>query len=436
MDTLIVGKGGREHALAMACRDTSADLFFTEANAGMEQIGTNLKLDTIDDTAKLASDLQIDLAVIGPENLLASGMADALRYYGVPTLGFGGQAAQLESSKAFADKFMKEFDIVHPPTAVKDDIEDALRFVEARDPEGYVIKADGLAGGKGVSLPEDKGEAERIVRDMMSGKLFGVAGRRILLQERYSGEEVSMIALFDGQKAKVLFLAQDYKRLREKDEGPNTGGMGSYAPVPPEIANERQVEKMYETLDKTLDGLKSRGFTDPGVIYLGFMLADQLGGDPAVMEYNVRFGDPETQAGLTLLKDEGVDVHELFGDAANGGLEGQDRITSVKHTGRAAVTVCMATYGYPDAPRIGDPIEGLDLERPGVTVHHGGTLQDEKGRILTDGGRAIYVTGLGDSIRRASETAYQGIGTLRIHFEDMQVRKDIGARAIEAVEPR
>lgn len=434
MNTLIIGKGGREHALAMACQEASNDLFFTDANAGMEQIGTNLALETVDDAPGLASDLRVDLAIIGPEGFLASGVADALRHHSVPTLGFGAEAARLESSKIFANEFMEEYDILKPATMVANTPEDGLLFVRGHKAENYVIKADGLAGGKGVILPKSKRQARDKLIAMMSGESFGAAGERVLFQERLHGQEVSMMALFDGSNAEVLFLAQDFKRLKDKDKGPNTGGMGSYAPVTPEVADEWQVDQMYGVLEKTLYGLKQRGIADPGVIYIGFMLAEEFGGDPAVMEYNVRFGDPETQAGLTLLQDAGVDVHELLQRAALGdlGIAGSGEINTTRQSGRAALTVCLAAPGYPEAPKKGEPIYGLDYDVPGVTVHHGATRSEQGHRTLTDGGRVLYVTGVGDSLKEAASIAYGAIGEEGIIFSEMQLREDIGRRAIKA----
>lgn len=434
MKTMIVGGGGRENALAMAGHEAGAELYFNQANAAMEQLGKNLHINRVEDIFTACRQFDMDLVIVGPEEPLAEGVADGLRAVGIPVLGVDARTARLESSKIFATEFMDEFGILKPDSYATDNLEKAMRYISGHKVEEYVIKADGLVRGQGVKLPKSKKQAKQIARDMMSGELFGKAGQSILFQERLSGEEVSMIALLDGEKAKVLFLAQDYKRLRNKDKGPNTGSMGSYAPVPPAIADERQVQKMYETLEKTLDGLNVRGINTPGVLYIGFMLADQFDGDPAVIEYNVRFGDPETQAGITLLQDDGTNIHDLMYDAARGSLEGE-RISTIKQSGRIALTVCLAAQGYPKAPQTGDVIYGLNREYPNVTVHHGATryCEEEGQRIFTDGGRILYATGIGDSIKEARKSTYAAIGEDGLYFENMQFRKDIGKRALKAV---
>ncbi|HVV25424.1 MAG TPA: phosphoribosylamine--glycine ligase [Candidatus Saccharimonadales bacterium] len=445
MKTLIVGGGGREHALAMAAHDAGSDPVFTNPNAGMAELGSHLGVSWVPEAgfrdvaiADLADQQEIDLAIIGPEQPLATGLADRLRERKIPTLGFGIEAARLESSKVYANEFMDQYHIPKPATVVADSVESGLMFIKGRKVEDYVIKADGLAGGKGVILPKTKQEARDAVMGMMSGELFGEAGQRMLFQERLHGPEVSMMALFDGKDAEVLFLAQDFKRLEDKDKGPNTGGMGSYAPVQEPIISRKRLVQMYDTLDKTLYGLNDRGITDPGVIYIGFMLADEFDGEPAVMEYNVRFGDPETQAGLTLLSDAGVNVHERLEAAARGSLfEGGDgrHIGVALHAGRAALTVCLAAPGYPKSPRRGSPIYGLKRDYPDVTVHHAATKYraDQGERVLTDGGRVLYVTGVGDSLKAARRAAYNAIGDDGISFEAMQFRTDIGKRVVKAL---
>lgn len=443
MKTMIVGGGGREHALAMVAHEAGAELVFTQPNAGMEQLGQHLDMSWVpsglgDPTAAdLAAQHDVDLAIIGPEQPLAMGLADRLRERRIPTLGFGLHAAHLESSKVFANEFMARYDIPKPATIVADDLDGALSAIQVRKAEEYVIKADGLAAGKGVVLPRTKREARETLAGMMSGELFGEAGRRVLLQERLHGPEVSMMALFDGQNAEVLFLAQDFKRLKNKDKGPNTGGMGAYAPVPPEIADDRQVEQMYDSLEKTLYGLADRGVADPGVIYMGFMLAEERGGEPVVMEYNVRFGDPETQAGLTLLSDAGVNVYDRIKAAAHGNLFPGEKGhigTAALRAGRAALTVCLADPRYPKGPYSETPVYGLKREYPGVTVHHGATeyRADEDGRVFTAGGRVLYITGIGDSLKEARKVAYKAIGEDAVNFDRARFRTDIGKRAIKA----
>jgi phosphoribosylamine---glycine ligase len=430
MKTMIVGSGGREHAFAIAGQEADAELVFTQANAGMERLGRDLKVGNNDVEAitNAAHELDVDLAIIGPEAPLAAGLADALRAEDIPVVGFGAEAARLESSKIFANDFMDEFGILKPASVPAYNVEDALFFIRNRRPGDYVIKADGLEAGKGVTLPESKKEARQA--------LARINGPSVLFQERLHGEEISLIALFDGEAATVLFMGQDYKRLLDKDKGPNTGGMGSYGPVPRQVVSKRQFNKMYEALDQTLYGLESRDITDPGIIYIGFMLAEEFGGDPAVMEYNMRFGDPEAQAAIALLQDGGVDTHDLMHQAALGRLECDRQINhAARRLGRSALTVCLAAAGYPEAPRRGEVMYGLNRDYPGVTVHHAATeyRQDEGGRVFTGGGRIAYVTGIGDSLEEAKQKAYGAIGEDGINFQDMQFRTDIGKRAIKAV---
>lgn len=431
MKTMVVGGGGREHAMAMACAQDDAELFFSHANAGMEHLGANLELKTGKEITVAARQLEIGLAVIGPEKPLIAGLADALRADGIPTLGASRDMAQLEGSKSFATQFMQQYSIPQPGTYIASDLQEALAYTDFRKAREYVIKADGEAAGKGVKLPKNRPEAKQIVENMMSGELFGEAGKVVNFQDRLHGEEISMIALLDGRKAYVLGMAQDYKRLLDKDRGPNTGGMGSYTPVPPKIANSRQVGLMYEAMEKTVEGMNREGIISPGFLYIGFMLAEETNGDPVVLEYNVRPGDPETQVIMPSLQDAGVDVHELFNMAAHGALEGDDIGTAPK-AGRFALTVCLAAEGYPDDPRSGDTVYSVRGGQD-FLVYHGATQyrRADGGQIFTTGGRVLYPTSLGDTPAEASRLVYSAIGD-EVSFKGMQYRKDIGHQAIKA----
>jgi phosphoribosylamine--glycine ligase len=433
MSTMIVGGGGREHAMAEAfTQGEYPKLYFTDGNAGMNTLGTNLHIDGVGRITAAALAHEVDFVVIGPEKPLADGLADSLRSENISVLGFGAEAAQLESSKSYAIDFMKRFDIPHPQSWVADSKLIAMRRLNSfLPPESIVLKANGPADGKGVILPDTYQEAEDAINGLMSGAMFGDAGKRVVIQLRETGPEISMMALYDGKNTNVLFLAQDHKRLKDNDEGPNTGGMGSYAPVPSEIVSDRQLDLMREALEKTTYGLERRGLNEPGVIYIGFMLTEGRGGDPVVIEYNMRFGDPELQAGLTLMTDAGIDAHELFHSAAVGGMDDWDSYTRLLGAGRAAVAVCLAANGYPERkPRKGDVISGLNHDYgDDVKIYHGASYYNKEGYIQTAGGRVIYVTGLGDSVEKAASRAYSAIGPTGVHFDEMQYRTDIAHQA-------
>ncbi|HET7060477.1 MAG TPA: phosphoribosylamine--glycine ligase [Candidatus Saccharimonadales bacterium] len=428
---MIVGSGGREHALAVACHAQDAELFFSHANAGMERLGTDLDLQQGRFIISAARQNDIELAVIGPEQPLLAGLADGFRAEGVPTVGASSAMARLEGSKSFATGFMQRYGVPHPDTLVTASLEEAEKYVNSRKAREYVIKADGVAAGKGVKLPKNRPEAQQIVTGMMSGTMFGEAGQIINFQDCLHGEEVSMIALLDGKKAHVLGLAQDYKRLLDGDKGPNTGGMGSYSPVSPGILDDRQTGLMYEALDNTLNGLNREGINSPGFLYIGFMLADEFDGDPVVLEYNVRPGDPETQVIVPLLQDAGVDVPELLRMAAHGQLEG-DKISTARRSGQFALSVCLAAEGYPDNPKTNDPVYSVNGSSD-LKVYHGATQYryDDGGRIFTVGGRVLYPTSLGDTPAEAAGRVYSAIGD-EISFKGMQYRQDIGHQAIAA----
>ncbi len=426
---MTVGGGGREHAMMLAFEQPGLEQLSTQPNAGMAELGKDLGTSDVSDIVWLASGHNVDFVAVGPEAPLAAGLADRLRQEGIPVLGFGAQAAKLESGKAFAADFADEYGILAPDYKVANNLADAESYITRHHALEYVIKAEGLAGGHGVFLPEAIRQARQTTRDMMSGKLFGEAGKRIVFQERLTGREVSMFALLDGKKAKVLYTAQDHKRLLDGDKGPNTGGMGAYSPVPPSIVSEKQVAKMHETLAKTLDGMDHRGINSPGILYLGFMLADKYDGDPVLIEYNARLGDPEAQVILPLLGEAGVNVHDLFYTAARGGLEG-DRLEVIEQSGRAALTVCLAGKGYTESPHTREVIHGLDRTYPDVIVHHGATKRIRGERILSTGGRVLYVTGLGETVSDAAAHAYAAIGNHAINFAGMQYRTDIGHQAI------
>jgi phosphoribosylamine---glycine ligase len=418
-EVLVIGNGGREAALEQAMsasEEVERVVVSNHLEAGLEQL----------------SDDEKPFVVIGPEAPLVDGMADGLRGEGYTVFGVGADAAQYEASKSFAVMMMQDAGILHPATHIAYDFEDAQQYIRDRDPLSYVIKADGLAGGKGVVLPTSRKQAWNVTRGMMEGVLFDGAGERIVnFADRHSGSEVSaMVIVGDNDEFTILPIAQDHKRLHEGDKGPNTGGMGAYAPVPKTVLSDEQYSQLYESVEKTLAGMRSYGTPfERGLLYAGFMLSDQESGKPVVIEYNVRFGDPEAQVILPLVRSAGVDVYRLLRSAAEGSLEIPE--IDFSRIATSALTVCLAAKGYPIAPEKGAEIWGLDEQYPNVTVQRAGVKHGK-----TSGGRVLYVSGTGETIDTAAEAAYAAIDLERggtesgkIGFEGMQVRRDIGHQA-------
>lgn len=443
-NALVIGGGGREHELGrqLQLADDIERIYFADGNAGTEGLSKGENVDVkptqIDELVALAQAKEAGLTVIGPEAPLAMGLSDRLRGKGLKVFGPSTDAARLESSKGYAIQFMERHGIAHPPSIFTTMPHIALNYIkslganENLGAENCVIKADGLASGKGVVLPEASreisayGSAERAVFAMLYGELFDGAGKEgIVVQERYHGPEVSVFVVSDGRRFTVLPAAQDHKRLLDGDEGPNTGGMGAYAPVPPSILSANQYKKIEDIAERTIKGMASEGIPYQGLLYLGLMLAKEQGGDPVVIEYNARFGDPETQVVLPVLQNAGVDVHELLRSAADGHLRD---ISLPANLGSAAVSACMAAKGYPDNPRKGDVIKGLNRRYLDAIIHHGDTIEVD-GQTLTNGGRVLYVTGWGDNIKNAADNAYRIINNKEITFDGEQHRSDIAHQA-------
>jgi phosphoribosylamine--glycine ligase len=361
----------------------------------------------------------VDLAVIGPEDPLAAGLADDLRAAGITTFGPSRAAALLESSKSWSRGFMARHGVPHPRFVSADGWEAAERAIA--DLGGpCVVKADGLAAGKGVVVADDAAEALRAVERMLAHREFGAAGERIVVEERLAGVELSVMAIADGARYVVLPPAQDHKRLLENDEGPNTGGMGAYAPSP--AASPATMARIRAAIiEPTLAGLRDEGRPFVGCLYCGLMLTDA---GPVVVEFNARFGDPETQVQLPLLRD---DLGRLLWAAATGALAPRDLDVAANE---AAVTVVLVPAGYPGTSESGAAVTGLDRAAaiPGVKVFHAGTaLRGET--VVTAGGRALAVTCVGGSLAEAQAGAYGAIGDQGVHFDGMRYRKDIAAKA-------
>lgn len=410
---LVVGNGAREHALLwkLAQSPYRPVLFAAPGNAGTEGWCTRLPVGVDDPAAIVAAAREhgVDLVVVGPEAALSAGLADACMEAGVRVFGPVRAAAQLETSKAFAKQLMHEEGVPTARFAVFED-PDAARDYVRRHGAPIVVKADGLAAGKGVVVAQTVDEALAAVDGMMTGGRFGAAGRRVVLEERMSGREVSMMFFVDGSAVVPMRPARDYKRVFDGDEGPNTGGMGALAPVPGfiEAGMVERVER--EIVRPVLAALERRGLTYRGVLYAGLMMTDE---GPKVVEFNVRFGDPETQVVLPLLQ---TDLLEIAWAVS------EDRLAEVDvhWSSGAAVCVVLAAEGYPEAPRTGDPISVLRVE-DGLLFHAGTSRVD--GQIVTSGGRVLSAVGLGQDLGRARSNAYRVADAVR--FRGKHCRRDI-----------
>ena len=431
---LLVGGGGREHALAMemAASPELDDIYCAPGNPGTAEMdkAENVAFGPSDVSAivSFARENRKGLTVVvGPEAPLVAGLGDQLRSENIPVFGPNADAAQLEGSKAFASDFMRRYEIPQPESRIVRSMDEARRAMSGRAPEDVVLKADGLAGGKGVVLPSTGAETEQTLQAMLSGRGFDKAGERgVVIQERLTGPEVSVFVVSDGQRHSIIpFFAQDHKRRDTGDKGPNTGGMGAYTPVHPEMISERQFSKIQEIAARTIDGMADKGAPYQGVLYMGLMLAKERSGDPVVIEYNARFGDPEAEVILPTLTATGVDVYGLLRETAHGSAPD---LGAPQLAGQAALAVCLAAEGYPKSPKKGAVIAGLDANYPNVTIHHGGTKQVGN-TIVAAGGRVLYVTGQGESVGAAAKAAYAAIGKNGIHFAGMHYRTDIGHQA-------
>ena len=423
MKILIVGSGGREHALAwkMAQSPATTKLFCAPGNAGIATIAQCLPFPA-DDVAALRAfvqEQQVDLTVVGPEGSLAAGIVDDFRQHKLRIFGPHKAAARIESSKAFSKDLMVRLRIPTAEAKTFTAVAGAFQYLERRDPP-IVVKADGLAQGKGVVIARSRAEARDAVAAMLEGHAFGEAGSRVVIEEFLEGEEMTVMAFTDGKTLVPMIPAQDHKRLRDGDTGPNTGGMGAYAPAP--LGTERMVDKVRRTiLEPVLEGLSQLGRPFQGVLYAGLMVS---GGEPRVLEFNSRLGDPETQVVLPLLK---TDLVELLIAATEHRLDQ----TPVEWHSRAAVCVVLAADGYPGAPRTGTPIYGLESNGSDdrLVIFHAGTgRQTSPEATVTAGGRVLGVTGIGEDLAAARARAYAAVKTIR--FDGMQYRTDIGSRAV------
>lgn len=423
MNILILGSGGREHALAWKCaQDPRIDtVFVAPGNAGTatEAKCKNVALNLQDNAALLEFVARnVQLTIVGPEAPLVNGVVDAFRAAGQPIFGPHQYAAQLEGSKAFAKDFLARH---HIPTAfygVFTDLDQALAYIRDKGAP-IVIKADGLAAGKGVIVAMNLAEAEAAVTDMLADNKFGAAGARVVIEEFLDGEEASFIVMVDGDHALPMATSQDHKRVGEADTGPNTGGMGAYSPAPV-VTSAVHARVMEQVIKPTVAGMKAEGHPYVGFLYAGLMI-DQAG-NPKVIEFNCRFGDPETQPIMLRLTSSLVELVEQA-------LAGQLAQASAEWDPRPALGVVLAAENYPETPATGDAIHGLpEAVSDNGKVFHAGT-REQAGQILTQGGRVLCATALGDTIAQAQQNAYALAD--KITWRGMFMRRDIGWRAIQ-----
>ena len=423
MKLLVIGSGGREHALAWKLTQSPrvSKVFVAPGNGGTA-LTDGLENLPLTDFAALIGFCQreaIAFTVVGPEAPLAAGVVDAFRAAGLKIFGPTQAAAQLESSKDYAKQFMARHGIPTAKFATFTDIASAHAYLDAEGAP-IVIKADGLAAGKGVVVAQTLEEAHAAVDHMLSGNAFGDAGARVVIEECLRGEEASFMVMADGEHTLTLATSQDHKRLLDHDAGPNTGGMGAYSPAPV-VTPEIHAKALREVIRPVIAGMKAEGIPFTGFLYAGLMITAE--GRIGVLEFNCRIGDPETQPILMRLK---TDLVTLMEAALNGRLDQ----TEAEWDRRVALGIVMAAAGYPDSPKKGDAITGLPADNDDLRVFHAGTTLQE-GTPYTSGGRVLCVTALGDSVRMAQQRAYEAARS--IHFDGCQMRSDIGWRAIPRV---
>ena len=424
MKVLVIGSGGREHALAwkLAQSPRVDEVIVAPGNAGTAIEGkcrnTAVKVTDIDGLLDLARSEGVALTVVGPEIPLVAGVVDRFRVAGLRIFGPTAAAAQLEGSKAYAKDFLARHRIPTAFYAVHTQVEAALAYVRDKGAP-IVIKADGLAAGKGVIVAMTLAEAEAAVRDMLSGNAFGQAGARVVIEEFLDGEEASFISMVDGRTALPMATSQDHKRVGDGDTGPNTGGMGAYSPAPV-VTPEVHARVMDQVVNPTVAGMIADGIPFTGFLYAGLMI--DASGAPKVIEFNVRFGDPETQPVMLRLRSDLVDLVEAA-------IDGKLHQTQAQWDPRPSLGVVMAAKPYPETPITGEVIRGLDAVPASAKVFHAGTALDAAGQVISTGGRVLCVAALGDSVSDAQRHAYAGVDA--IHWANEFHRTDIGWRAIE-----
>jgi len=423
MKVLVVGGGGREHALVRKIKESKKvdEIFCTPGNGGISYDAKcfDVAATDIDGVVNLAKEIKADLVVVAPDDPLVAGMVDALNEAGFKTFGPRANAAIIEGSKVFSKELMQKYNIPTAEYKVFDNAEDAIEYIKERNEFPTVIKADGLALGKGVIIPENLDDAIAGVKEIMEDKIFGASGNNIVVEEFLTGPEVSVLAFTDGKCVKPMVSSMDHKRALDGDKGLNTGGMGTVSPNP-YYTQEVAKECMDKIFMPTINAMNNEGRTFKGCLYFGLMITPK---GPKVIEYNCRFGDPETQVVLPRLKTDIVDIFEAIDNETLSDLD-------VEWSDDACACVIMASGGYPKSYPKGIEITGLSNgQLDGVTVYHAGTkLQDNK--LVTSGGRVLGVTALGDTLENALKKSYDAVE--KIHFEGAHYRRDIGKRALEA----
>lgn len=423
MKVLVVGGGGREHALVRKIKESKKvdEIFCTPGNGGISYDAKcfDVAATDIDGVVNLAKEIKADLVVVAPDDPLVAGMVDALNEAGFKTFGPRANAAIIEGSKVFSKELMQKYNIPTAEYKVFDNAEEAIEYIKERNEFPTVIKADGLALGKGVIIPENLDDAIAGVKEIMEDKIFGASGNNIVVEEFLTGPEVSVLAFTDGKCVKPMVSSMDHKRALDGDKGLNTGGMGTVSPNP-YYTQEVAKECMDKIFMPTINAMNNEGRTFKGCLYFGLMITPK---GPKVIEYNCRFGDPETQVVLPRLKTDIVDIFETIDNETLSDLD-------VEWSDDACACVIMASGGYPKSYPKGIEITGLSNgQLDGVTVYHAGTkLQDNK--LVTSGGRVLGVTALGDTLENALKKSYDAVE--KIHFEGAHYRRDIGKRALEA----
>lgn len=423
MKVLVVGGGGREHALIRKIKESSKvdEIFCTPGNGGISYDAKcfDVSATDIDGVVDLAKKLSVDLVVVAPDDPLVAGMVDALNDAGFKTFGPRANAAIIEGSKVFSKELMQKYNIPTAEYKVFDNANDAIEYIKEKNEFPTVIKADGLALGKGVIIPENLDDAVAGVKEIMEDKIFGASGNNIVVEEFLTGPEVSVLAFTDGKCVKPMVSSMDHKRALDGDKGLNTGGMGTVSPNP-YYTEEVAAECMDKIFMPTINAMHQEGRTFKGCLYFGLMITPK---GPKVIEYNCRFGDPETQVVLPRLKTDIIDIFEAINNETLSELD-------IEWSEKACACVIMASGGYPKSYKKGAEITGLTLgQLDGVTVYHAGT-KIENDKLVTSGGRVLGVTALGDSLADALKKSYEAVENIR--FDNAHYRKDIGKRALEA----
>ncbi len=421
MDILIVGGGGREYSIALALKKDKdvQNIYMAPGNGATGEFTKNTDITDFDKLADFVEEKNIDLTIVGPEAPLVDGIVDIFKKRGLLIFGSSKDASRLEGSKIYMKNFLKKYKIPTASYTQTDDFKKAQDFIDTLDVP-IVVKADGLCGGKGVIIAQSKDEAKKAAKDMLSGESFGDAGRSIIIEEFLDGYELSVFAICDGKDYKVFPAAQDHKRLLDGDKGPNTGGMGAYAPTP--LIDDELYEKVkIRVIEPTLKGMQEEGSAFEGVLFIGLMIVD---GEPIVLEYNVRFGDPECEVLMPLLK---TPASQLFYSAAKGDLKNLNLEFYDKH----AVAVVIASENYPYKSSTPSEIivdKSLHVELEETHISYAG-VTSEDGKLYASGGRVLLCVGLGESIKEARDKAYMLCG--QVHFAGKQFRQDIAYQALK-----